>query len=119
MDRDIQLKNLLTQGRETASAGFTENILKKIEQLSSVTTPYQPLVSDNIKKGFLITFASVVSMILLLCLIIKASQLTFTNAILLPRLSAATYYNIFVFILTFWLMFSINTLIQKNRFKLY
>ncbi len=118
MERDMQLKNLLAKSTEKASAGFTESILKKIEAISPATTSYQPLVNENIKKAFLITFAVVVIMILLLCLIIKSSQLTFINVIQLPKLSAETYYNVFAFIISFWLVFSINTFIQKNTLKL-
>ncbi len=118
MERDTQLKNLLTKGVEAASAGFTESILEKIDGLVIVKPSYKPLVSDTIKKIFIVAFASVVGMILLLCLIIKSSQLTFINLIQLPKLSAETNYNFFAFILSFWLVFIVNTFIQKNRFRL-
>lgn len=118
MERDTQLKNLLAKGAETASAGFTESILDKINGLAPLA-PYQPLISNTVKKAFIIAFASVVGLILLVCLLIKASQITFLNPIELPGLSPDTYYNVFAFIVSFWLVFSVNKFIQRIRLKIH
>lgn len=119
MELDNQLKKLLEKGSEAASVDFTANILNKIEQLKSPANAYQPLVSEFIKKIFIRVFASVVIMILLLLIIMKASDVTFINHIQLPMIGANTYRNVIVFVAVFWMMFGINILVQKKRFKAY
>lgn len=113
MERDYQLKKLLEKGGEAASADFTANILNKIEQLKPAAIAYQPLVSDSIKRIFIRVFASVVILIFLLLIIMKASAVTFINHIQLPMIGANTYRNVIVFIVTFWTMFSVQILIKK------
>lgn len=117
MERDKQLKNLLEKGSEAASADFTANILNKIEQLKPAGIAYQPLVSEFIKKIFVRVFASVVIMIFLLLIIMKASDVTFINHIQLPIIAVNTYRNVIVFVAVFWMMFCINILVQKKRLK--
>ncbi len=119
MEQDNQLKYLLKKGIETASADFTVNLMNRIKELKPATIPYEPLVSNAIKKAFVLIFASVVLMIFLLLITIKASQFTFVNSIQLPPISGNTYYNIIVFIAAFWMVFSINALVQRNRLKAY
>jgi hypothetical protein len=117
MEQDKQLKEILIKGSEMASADFTDAVMKRVASLS--TTPFydQPLVSSKLKKAFIFTFAGLVSLILLLCLLIGSLDLPYINQIEVPPLSRDTYYKILAFLFSFWVVFTANTFIEKNKFS--
>ncbi|MEO6328580.1 MAG: hypothetical protein ABIO55_06600 [Ginsengibacter sp.] len=118
MEQDKQLKEILLKGSEIASANFTDNIMKRVNNLLEKTYYYQPLMSGKIKKAFLITFAGLVMLILILCLI-GAADITFINRIKLTQFPDSIYHKILYFIILFWIVFTTNSFIQKNKFKIY
>lgn len=119
MEQDKHLKEILLNGSEIASADFTDAIMKRINVLSTIPFYYQPLVSSKLKKAFAYTFVVLVLFILLLCLIIGSPNIPFSSLIETPPLSVYTCYKILVFIFLFWILFTVNTFIQKNKLKLY
>lgn len=114
MEKDTHLKKILFDGAEVASVNFTDVLMQRINALSTNTLPYQPLVSNAIKKVFICIFAGLVLLILVLCLVIASPELSFLKLVKIPQLSADISYKIVVFIFLFWLVFATNYLIQKK-----
>ena len=118
MEQDKQLKKILLNGAEIASAHFTDVIMKRINSLSTNIFYYQPLVSSKLKKVFVFTFVVLALSILLLCLMIGSPDLPFISWIKIPQLSIYIYYKILAYIFSFWIVFIVNSFIQKNKLKL-
>ena len=114
MEQDKQLKEILLNSAERASAGFTGAVMKKVNGLSATPLYYQPLVSPKLKSLFVFTFGALVAAILGLCLIIALTDLRVVSWIQNRELPDLNYNRILYFILTFWIVFIVNTLFEKK-----
>jgi len=113
MEQDKQLQEILFNSTEGASAAFTNVVMKKVYALSA-SSGYQPLVSPRLKKVFVLAFGITVGAILSLCLVISlASQniVGWIESIPLPDLD---YKKLLLFLLIFWILFSLNMLVEKK-----
>ena len=118
MEQDKILKDLLQKGKETASPDFTAAVMVKVQALATRPFNYEPLVSPYIKRIFMISFCTVVALILIVCLLIAASNIHFIQSIKLPYISAINYQKIVTGILLFWLIYVLNVLVQKSKWHL-
>jgi hypothetical protein len=113
MEQDKQLKQILLNSTEGASADFTNSVMKKVYALPA-SSGHQPLVSRKLKKVFVLVFGITVGAILSLCLAISfANQniASWIESIPLPQLD---YKKLLLFILIFWILFSLNMLVGKK-----
>ncbi|HUQ96873.1 MAG TPA: hypothetical protein VM010_04345 [Chitinophagaceae bacterium] len=118
MEKDDLLKNILLQAAEPASPLFEETVLKKIKMLSAKQLSYQPLVHPKLERGFLIVFAAVVFLFLLVCLLISLFQSGFIMWLQTLQLSYKVYQTTLTFLATFWFVFAIKMVLEKpNRFS--
>jgi len=108
MEQDKQLKEILLKNAEIASANFTEAIMKRVNKLSANTFYYQPLVSSVL-----------VFLILVLCLAAELANISFINRIKIPQIPVLIFYKVLIFIILFWVVFTINAIIYRKRLKLY
>jgi hypothetical protein len=112
MEQDKQLKEILLNSAESAPAGFTDAVMQKLKGEASLY--YQPLVSPALKRLFVFISGALIAAILGLCLIIALTNpnvITWIRNIQLPQLN---YSAILIFILTFWIVFTINYLFEKK-----
>lgn len=116
MEQDNQLKEILLKSAEKASAGFTEAVMQKLDGFASAPLYYQPLVSPGLKKLFVFTFGALVAAIFGLWLIIAVANLQVITWIQNSNFPDFNYNTILMFILSFWIVFTINLLIEKKFF---
>lgn len=112
MEQDKQLKEILMNSADRASADFTVAVMQKLKEEAPLY--YQPLVSPALKRLFVFIFGTIIAAILGLCLIIAFTNpnvITWIQSIQLPQLN---YSGILTFILTFWIVFTINSLFEKK-----
>ena len=120
MEQDKNLQKILLLGAETASMDFTATVMKTITELSAPPFYNQPLVSNTLKKIFLVTVGILVALILLLALMISSPPLPATHQSTIRFFINYLYehYNkIAIFILSFWVVFVANSLFEKKRFS--
>ena len=114
MEQDNQLKQILINSTQKASAGFTDAVMKRVNGLSEAQLYYQPLVRPQWQRLFLIAFGTVIVAILVLCLIITLTNLRVFSYIQSMNLPDLNYDKILMFIFIFWTVFSVNRLIEKK-----
>jgi hypothetical protein len=117
MEQDRQLKEILLNSAERASADFTDAVMQKVTGLAAAPQYYQPLVSPKFKSLFVLTFGALIAVTLGLCLIIALTNLSFVSWIQNMQFSDLGYNTILIFILLFWIVFTINSLIEKTFFS--
>lgn len=118
MEQDKRLKEILLGGSEKASVHFTEAIMKRVHGLSSSSLHFEPLVSRKLQKAFMVVFAVLVASILLLCLFIASPGIPILDGVAIRFVMsyiAEYYYQILAFIVSFWVVFAVNFLIEKRR----
>ena len=118
MEQDTQLKEILLNSAERASADFTDAVMKKIYSLSAAACYYKPLVSPRFKKGFVLAFGAIVVAILSLCLILALADLNFIGWVQNVPLPDLNYNRLLLFILIFWILFILNMQFEK-AFQVY
>ena len=114
MEQDKQLKQILLNSAEWASADFADTVMKKVTGVAASPLNYQPLVSPKLKRLFLFTFGGLIAAILGLCLIIALTNLHVVNWIQNVEFPNINYNRILIFILTFWIVFTVKTLLEKK-----
>ncbi|MEO6221248.1 MAG: hypothetical protein ABIO81_12520 [Ginsengibacter sp.] len=114
MEQDKHMKEILSKGAESASVNFTETVMNRVNDLSTSSLYYEPLVSKKMKKAFIFTFAVVILLLLVLCFIGGATDIPFINLLKIPQLPSYIYFKISVFIFLFWFVFTLNFVIEKN-----
>jgi hypothetical protein len=115
MEHDRQLKQLLLNSAERASADFTDAVMKKVNGVPARPLNYQPLVSPRLKRLFLFTFGALIAAIFGLCLIIALTDFHVVSWVQNAAFPDINYNKILIFILTFWIVFTVNTLLE-NKF---
>jgi hypothetical protein len=116
MEQDKQLKNILMNGAERASAGFTDAVMQKVIGLAAAPFSYQPLVSPSLKRIFVFISGAVIAAILGLCLLLALANLHAVAWIQTWALPDLDYGTILLAIVTFWIVFTINSIIEKKFF---
>ena len=116
MEQDKQLKEILLNSAERPAADFTDAVMQKVADIAAAPFYYQPLVSPKLKRVFVFGFGALIAAILGICLIIAL-----TNPHVVSRLQNIEYPNlnykaILIFILSFWIVFTINSIIEKKYF---
>ena len=114
MEQDNQLKEILSNSAQGASAYFTETVMQRVNNLAEAPFYYQSLVNPKLKRVFLFCFGALLTAIFGLFLIIALSKLPFADwikGVVIPDLN---YDMILMFIITFWIVFTINSLIEKK-----
>ena len=114
MEQDNLLKEILQQSAAGASPGFTDAVMKKVTTLSQAPFYGQPLVSPRLKQLFLYTFVTLVFASFVLCILASPTNITIINWIQTLPFSAKDYTNAITFILSFWIVFTVNALLQKK-----
>jgi hypothetical protein len=114
MEVDKHLKQLLLNSAEGAAPGFTDAVMKRVNGLSGVRPYQQPLVPLKWQRLFLLAFGTLVMTILVLCLLIAFSHIPVSSWIAGINIPEVNYTRIVVFISTFWVVFSVNELLQKK-----
>ncbi len=114
MKQDKQLKQILLNSAEKASVDFTDTIMKKVNALSVIQLYYQPLVSPKWQRLFLFAFGALIVAILALCLIIGLTPIHVVSWIQSLNLPVLSYNRLLVFIVTFWIVFCVNALLEKK-----
>ena len=117
MEQDKQLKEILRNSADAASADFTDAVMKQVHQHSLLQKPYVPLVPAKAKKIFLLVFTALIAAITALCLLMGLLQLHIEEHIQNITFPELNYNRIIVSILLFWILFTANALLQK-RFRL-
>ena len=117
MEQD-QIKELLLQGSEKASAHFTSTVMNRVQQLSTTPFYYQPLVSRGLKKAFLITVLVLVTAIFLVCLLLASPNLSIpgwpaAQAVII--FMQVNLYTILAYIICFWILFAANAFLEKKK----
>jgi len=112
MEKDKQLKEILLHSAEGASADFTDRVMKKVHDISA--TYYQPLVSPGLKKRFIFVFVATVAAIFGLCLLIALADPNVMGWIKSIPVPGVDYNKVLLFILIFWTLFALNTVVQKT-----
>ena len=116
MEQDKQLKQILLNSAEWASADFADTVMKKVTGLAASPLNYQPLVSPKLKRLFVFIFCALVAAILGLCMVIALTNLQLITWIQNRELPELNYKTILMFILSFWLVFTINSIMEKKFF---
>jgi hypothetical protein len=114
MEQDKQLKQILLNSVQGTSAGFTDVVMKRVNDLSRTRLPYQPLINPKWQRLFLYTFGALIMAILVLCLIIAVTDIQVVTWIQNLHLPDFKYDTVFLFLGLFWLMFSVNALFEKK-----
>ena len=114
MEQDKQLKKILANSADGASPDFTSAVMERVNGLSAKSLYYQPLVSPKWQRLFLLTFVTVAGAIFALCFIIAFSHISITSQLQSLELGNINYDKIVLFIILFWMMFSMNALLQKK-----
>ena len=115
MEKDEQLKKWLLSASEPASPGFAEAVMKKISMGQAPLSNYQPLVSTRWVRLFFVVFVVLVTVILLLCMISTFSNMNIRNWIQGLYADAPEFGKVIVFLIVFWLMFMVNSIMTKRR----
>jgi hypothetical protein len=117
MEADKNIKQILLNSAEGASPGFTDAVMKKVNGLSGIRLYQQPLVPLKWQRLFLVAFGTLVMAILILCLLIAFSHMPVSSWIAGINIPEVNYTRIVVFISTFWVVFSVNELLQKKLLR--
>ena len=114
MEQDKQLKEILFNSAERTSVDFTDRVMQKINGIAAAPLNYQPLVSPKLQKLFVFAFGALIAAILGLCLIIALTNPDVITWIRNRELPHFNYGAILIFILTFWIVFTINYMFEKK-----
>jgi len=114
MEEDKHLKQILMNSAEGASAGFTDAVLKRIQELSLARSYDKPMVPAKWVRVFLLTLGFIVATILLLCLMVALSPIDVAGWIKSTELPEIGYNKIIVFIFCFWIVFAVNAMVEKK-----
>ena len=114
MEQDKQLKQILLNSAGGASAHFTDTVMQKITSLSARPFYYQPLVHPKMIRFFLVAFGAVVVCIFSLCLIMILPHFHVLRWLQNQKLPDINYSRILLFILTFWIVFSVNAVFEMK-----
>lgn len=114
MEQDKQLKHILLNSAERASADFTDTVMQQITHLSKAPAYDQPLVHPKLVKGFLFTFGAIVVSIFTLCLLMALPHVQVVSWLQNIKLTDLNYRRILSFLLIFWMVFSVNVLVEKK-----
>jgi|SRR5215211_5772042 len=114
MEQDKQLKEILLISAEKATGGFTDAVMKKVSGLSGTPVYYQPLVSAKMQRRFVFVFGTLVVAIMGLCLILVLTDHHVVSWIQNRELPDLNYNRIFLFILTFWIVFAVNRFFERK-----
>ncbi len=117
MEHDEILKKLLALSAEPASEGFTNTIMQRIDAVNANAYVYKSLVSKKTERLFITVFCSVVLLIFITCFMISVPDFSINNLNIFPH-DFTAWYNTLVFIGCFWLVFAINALVKKIRWKI-
>jgi hypothetical protein len=117
MEQDKQLREILRNSAEVASAAFTDAVMKQVHQHSLHQKPYLPLVPPKAKKIFILVFTALIAAITALCLLMGLLQLHIEEHLQNITLPELNYNRVIVSLLLFWTLFTANALLQK-RFRL-
>jgi hypothetical protein len=117
MERDNQLKEILLNSAEKTSANFTDIVMQKVNGLSAAPFYFRPLVSPKVRRLFLLTFGALITTILGLCLIITLTDSPFVSWIENMEFTDLSYKTILMFITIFWIVFTINSFIERKFFS--
>lgn len=116
MEQNKQLKKILLNSAEKPSADFTDAVMLRVNEASEAAFYYQPLVSPQLKRLFLYIFGTLISAIAGLCLLIALTNFTFVSWIQNIPIPDLDYSTIVMFILSFWFVFTINSIIERKPF---
>src|SRR5687768_1192882 len=116
MEQDKQLKEILLNSAERAAANFTDAVMQKVNNIAADPFCYQPLVSPKLKRLFVFGFGALIAAILGICLIIALSDPYVVSRIQNIEYPNLNYKAILMFILSFWIVFTINSIIEKRYF---
>jgi len=115
MKKDKQLKEILLNSAEGASGAFTDTVMKKVYSLVAAPSQYYPpLVSPELKRGFVFAFGATVAAILCLCLVMALADINIVGWIQSIPLPDLNYNKLLLFIFTFWILFILNMLFERN-----
>jgi hypothetical protein len=114
MEQDKQLKQILSDSVQGTSVGFTNAVMKRVNDLSQTRPHYQPLVHPKWQRLFLYAFGTLIMAILFLCLTIAVTDVQVVTWIQNLNLPDFKYNTVFIFLGLFWLMFSVNALFEKK-----
>jgi hypothetical protein len=109
-EQDKQFKKILTAGAEKASGDFTLGVMNRLQESFS----YEPIISNRLRKIFMICYGSVVILILLLCVFLNSNALPRIDWISDPPLTAGLYRKLLTFIVCFWLIYAINAFVYNK-----
>ena len=118
MEKDEQLKQILLNSAAGTSPDFTDTVMKKVNELSTISLHYQPLVSGKLRKLFLFLYILLAGSILVLCLRITFTSPQFVNLIETIMPKGLRFDKILVFILSFWIVFGVKSLLEKKIISL-
>jgi hypothetical protein len=116
MEQDKQLKNILMNSAERATAGFTDAVMQRVNGLAAAPFSYQPLVSPPLKRTFIFISGVVIAAILGLCLLLALTNFPAVAWIQTWALPDLDYGTILLFTGSFWIVFTINSIIEKKFF---
>jgi hypothetical protein len=116
MEQDKQLKEILLNSAERPSADFTDAVMLRVRAASEAGLYYQPLVSPQLKRLFIYIFGALIAAISGLCLLIALTNLTIVAWIQNIPIPGLDYRTIVIFILSFWFVFAINSIIKGKSF---
>lgn len=112
-EQDDFLKKILSDSVEKTSAGFTASVMNKINQLPAKIY-YTPLVPYHVLRYFLIAFLALVIAIPILCLVILLMHLQVFEGLQKIRIPNLNYGYMLISVAIFWLLFGINSLMEKK-----
>lgn len=116
MEQDKQLREILLNSAERASADFTGAVMNKVNKLTARSLYYQPLVSPKLTRLFIFTFGALITAILGLCSISALTNIHVLSWLQSIKFFDLNYNRILIFILMFWIVFSVYTLLEKKLF---
>ena len=116
MEADKNLKELLLKGGlEKASSEFTNNVMKGIERVSISKPGYEPLVNEGFKRMFRITYLTITCLLIILSLLIKASELQYDLNIQLPTAYIKYTDQVIIYIVAFWTLVFLSRKLDKRN----
>jgi hypothetical protein len=113
-EQDKQLKEILLNSAERPSHDFTDIVMQKLDGLSAAPFQYQPLVGAKLHRLFVGVFSASVAAVLVLCVLMSFSNHPPGTWIQTMHLADLDYKTILIFLLTFWIVFMINSFIQTR-----
>jgi hypothetical protein len=114
MQQDKQLRQILLNSAEGASPGFTDAVMKRVNDLSATRLNYQPLAHPKWQRIFVFTFGALVASIFALSLIIALMDSHVFSWIQRINLPNFKYDKVLEFIIIFWFVFSVYALLKKR-----